>query len=131
MVCLDTSFIIDILRGNEEVIKKKQELDESGEMIHVPAPVIVELIGGAHLKGKKQREIEEIKNFLSTTIVLPLNKESAILAGEIFSSLMGSGEIMGSEDVMIAAISIQNNETLVTRNQKHFGRIKQLTIEPY
>lgn len=131
MVCLDTSFVIDLLRGNNNIIKTKEKLDETGDIIHIPAPVIVELISGANLKGKKEIETKKIKDFLSTTIVLPLDKECAFLAGEIESELMQRGENIEIEDILIAAISIQNNETLVTRNEKHFRRIKQLTIEPY
>lgn len=32
---------------------------------------------------------------------------------------------------MIAAISISNNETLITKNKKHFERIEGLKIETY
>ena len=131
MVCLDTNFIIDILHGNDLVKKKKLELDEAGTLIYTPAPVVVELIAGAHLKGKKEKEIEEIKKFLSTTFILPLNYECAIKAGEIVSDLMQRGILIGIEDAMIAAIAIKNNEPLVTKNLKHFERIPELKIEGY
>lgn len=35
------------------------------------------------------------------------------------------------EDIMIAAIAITNNEKLITRNEKHFRRIKGLEVEGY
>ena len=131
MVCLDTTFIIDVLRGNEVAKKKKEEIDEIGELNYTPTPVIVELIAGAHLKGKKEKEIEEIKRFLSTTFALPLDFECAVKAGEIVSELMQKGILIGVEDAMIAAISIQNNEALVTRNLKHFEKIPGLKVEGY
>ncbi len=131
MVCLDTTFIIDVLRGNEEVRKKKEEFDQIGELNYTPTPVIVELVGGAHLKGKKEKEIEEIKRFLSTTFILPLDYECAIKAGEIVSELMQKDILIGPEDAMIAAIAIQNNEALVTRNLKHFEKIPGLKVEGY
>ena len=54
------------------------------------------------------------------TITLPLDKESAILAGEIELNLKEKGIVIELEDIMIAAISIQNNEALITKNLKHF-----------
>ena len=63
--------------------------------------------------------------------MLDLDKNSAILAAKIEADLRNNGEIIDVEDIMIAAISINNNETLVTRNKKHFERIKDLKIETY
>ena len=39
------------------------------------------------------------------------------------------GEILDLADIMIAAIVIVNNETLLTKNIKHFKRIPELIIE--
>ncbi len=131
MVCLDTSFVIDLLRGRKEIIETKKTLDELGEVIYVPTPVIVEIISGVNLKGKKEEETKKIKEFLSTTTVLSLDEESAFIAGEIESNLIQSGEMIDIEDIMIASIAISNNETLVTKNKKHFEKIKELKIETY
>ncbi|MBS3136929.1 hypothetical protein J4232_00725 [Candidatus Woesearchaeota archaeon] len=35
------------------------------------------------------------------------------------------------QDSMIAGIAIRNNESVLTRNTKHFERIDNLTIETY
>lgn len=131
MVCLDTSFVIDLLRKNGKVDKFIEKFDSTGEQIYVPSPVIVELISGANLKQNKERETNEIKSFLATTFVLPLDEQSAIRAGEIEAELEKAGEIIDTEDIMIAAIALQNEEKLITRNAKHFERIEKLEIEGY
>ncbi len=131
MVCLDTSFIIDVLRGNEVVKKLKDSIDIANEAISVAAPTIMELVKGAYLSNKPDLEKQKILNFLSSLIALNLNKESAILAGEIEANLTQQGEIIELEDIMISAIVIANEETLITRNKKHFDKIKNLKTLTY
>ena len=63
--------------------------------------------------------------------MLNLDKDSAILAGKIEANLIKKGEIIDLEDIMIGAIAIINDETLITRNIKHFSKIKNLKIQSY
>jgi len=132
MVCLDTNFIIDIIKGKINI----ETLDEfKGYPISITTPSIVEIIRGLYLKSTSQNvkhnEEENIENMLNSLNVLPLNKESAILTGKIQAQLINKGEDIGITDIMIASICIKNNETLVTRNEKHFERIKELKIQTY
>ena len=133
MVCLDSSIVIDILRGKESVKAIENKFDSSNEEIFIPSPVIIELIRGIYLKDaiRNIKEKEEINNFLYSFVVLDLNKESAIKAGEIEAELRNAGEMIDLEDIMIGAITLQNNETLITRNKKHFEKIRGLKIEGY
>ncbi len=135
MVCLDSSVIIDILKGKESVEAIENKFDFNGEEIFIPSPVIIELIRGIYLKNSikniKENERNKINNFLSSFIILDFNKESAIKTGEIEAELMNTGEIIDLEDVMIGAIALNNNETIITRNKKHFEKIKGLNVEGY
>jgi len=131
MVCLDTTFAVDMLRGREQVIKLEEKIDESDEDKTITTPTIMELSKGAILGNKPQEEKDKILRFLSSLTILDLEEDSALLAGEIEAKLRKKGEFIGVEDIMIAAICIINNETLVTRNKKHFEKIPNLKIESY
>ena len=131
MVCLETSFIIDVIRGEEQVSEIEKQLDKGSEAITVAAPTVMELVKGAELSNKPKSEKEKVHNFLSSLIILNLDKESAMLAGEIEAELRKKGEIIQIEDIMIGAIAKHNSETLITRNKKHFERITNLEIETY
>lgn len=48
--------------------------------------------------------------------------------GEIVGALVRVGEPIGVADSMIAATALANDLTLVTRNQKHFKRVRGLRI---
>jgi len=130
MVCLETTFLVDFFRGNKNAIEKYTEIKESNESIRVAVPSITEIISGASLNIKNE-EKEKAIEFFSNLEILELNKESAILAGEIEAGLILSGETIGIIDIMIGAICLSNNETLLTRNKKHFEKIKNLEIKSY
>ena len=131
MVCLETTFLVDFLRGKEEAESVFNDLVDRRSQITITSPSLMEIMSSAHNNQKKEelRKIEEV--ILSKVIILNLDKESAILAGEIDSELTLSGDSIGTTDIMIGAIAKHNNETLITRNKKHFERIKGLKIESY
>ncbi|MEK6811187.1 MAG: PIN domain-containing protein [Nanoarchaeota archaeon] len=135
MVCLDSCFIIDIIKGLKEAVKLEQEIDNSNEDVTIATPVITEIIVGLNLTRTKKysspEEKDKVMNLINSLHVLDLDKESAILAGEIQAELENKGEIIDIEDIMIGAIAKHNNELLITRNKKHFEKIQGLKIISY
>ncbi|MEK6928114.1 MAG: PIN domain-containing protein [Nanoarchaeota archaeon] len=131
MVCLDTSFIVDILRGNKEVTSILSKFDNLNISKSIPSPVLSEIFQGMHLSKDLKQEQDKIMQLMNSLEILSLTQESSILAGKISSNLLNSGQDIGLVDCMIAAIAITNNETLITRNLKHFGKIENLKIESY
>ena len=135
MVCLDTTFLIDVIHGEKKVEELEDELDNGSNKIFITSLSIAELIKGLNLKKNSifvnTKEKEKIKYFISEIDILSFDKESAIIAGEIEADLINHGEIIGVEDIMIASICIKNNERLITRNKKHFEKIKDLKIKSY
>ena len=131
MACLDTNFIIDFIKGKIDI----EEVNQLGEFISISSPSIVEIIRGLHLKKTlqhiKQNEEEKIENTLNSLNILQLNKESAKIAGRLQAELINKGEDIGIIDILIAAITLLNNETLITRNKKHFEKIPNLKIQTY
>jgi len=131
MVCLDSSFLVDLLRGNDDTSNFLEKYESAGENIFVSSISLAELIKGAYLSANPQKEESKVKGLISSFLELPFNNECAFLAGKIEAELISKGEIIGVEDVMIAATAIQNNELLITRNKKHFEKIKELKIGGY
>lgn len=128
MVYLDTSFIIDLLRGDKSIKNKLKQLEKP---LKITTTSVMEIITGSELSNNKSSEKEKIKELLQSLIVVPFDKKCAIKAGVIEAKLIKSGKRIEIEDVMIAATAIVNNDVLVTRNIKHFEKIKDLKIERY
>lgn len=135
MVCLDTTFLIDVLRGRALVEQLEKQLPLQKNMITVASPSVMELVKGLHLAATAlrvtKRELSRITEIISSLEVLSLDKDSAVLAGEIEAFLVNAGATIDLEDIMIAAIAIKNDESLVTRNAKHFKRIPRLKVISY
>lgn len=131
MVCLDTSFIVDVLRGDKKLVDIEKYLEEKNEDILVPAPAVSELIKGAYLSDRPEEEKEKVIDFLSKLIVLNFDKDGAIISGKIEAELIKKGMMIDLEDIMIASISMRNDEKLLTTNKKHFDRIEGLRVEVY
>jgi len=131
MVCFDTTFLIDLLRGKNGLDLLSKEFDYGSESISIASPSIIEIIRGLKLGNIDEDENEKVSELISSINVLNLDKDSAILAGKIEASLIKKGEIIDLEDIMIGAIAIINDETLITQNIKHFSKIKNLKIRSY
>ena len=135
MVCLDSSFVIDIIKGVNEAVSRRQEIDSSNEEISIATPAIKEVMLGLYLnrtqKYSSKEERGNVEELINSLIALDFDKESAILAAKIQAELENRGEIIDIEDIMIGAIARHNNETLITRNKKHFEKIPGLKIESY
>jgi len=129
MVVLDTSFIIDLIRNNSEAVRVSEGLD-SGE-VSIATPTIVELVRGLGSKNVRVHEKEKVFELIDSFNILDLDKDCAILAGGIEDSLRKTGDRIDIIDIMIGAITIENDDVLITRNTRHFQRINGLNCREY
>ncbi len=130
MKCLDTDFLIAILRGKPEARGKLRELDDEGRQ----ATTIVnsfELFYGAHRSRDKKGSVRKVRNLLERLDVLPLSMESSERAGENSAYLASQGESVDFRDATIAAVAVSNGLTLVTNNKNHFSRFRDLELESW
>lgn len=61
----------------------------------------------------------------------PFDDRAAEEYGLIRADLTARGQMIGIHDIMIAAIALANNLTVVTHNTAEFGRVKGLLIEDW
>jgi len=127
MVCLDTDVIVHFLRKNEKSVELINKILESKQKIKITSINEFELWKGIYKIYNKNRE-NSLKQFLSCIQIMPLDSNSSRKAAEIFQSLESEGNPVDALDVMIAAIAIINDESVLTLNRKHFERIKGLKL---
>lgn len=130
MVCLETTFLVDLLRGKKEVEELKDQLYSTERVLAVASPTIMELWTGALLSTHKERELAKVRELLQSLQILILDEKSAQMTGEIEANLLKNGVTIGTADMMIAGIAQTNGETLVTRDA-HFARIPGLRMLKY
>jgi tRNA(fMet)-specific endonuclease VapC len=78
-----------------------------------------------------EKKLSSIRKFLNLFTIYELSKEAADIYTDIKADLYKSGKLLDDADLMIAAITMANDATLVTHNTKHFSRIKGLKLEDW
>lgn len=130
MACLETTFLIDLLRGKKEVNEIKNNLDKTETSLTIAAPSIMEIWSGAILAKVHSLEKESIIELINSLEVLFLDDNSAKEAGKIEADLLRKGITIETEDIMIAAIARLHGETIVTRDA-HYSHIPGLRLLKY
>jgi predicted nucleic acid-binding protein len=131
MPCLDTNFLIELIRGNREAQQKASSLQSSGIPVKTTSINACELYKGAYKSMRPEDNIKEIESMLENITVLDFDQKSSKKAAKIMEELRAAGQSLSAMDIMIAAITLANNETLLTKDTEHFKRIKQLRIETW
>jgi len=90
-----------------------------------------ELTFGAYRGANPARKLETLSLFLAQLESLPFDDAAADVYGLLRTDLTEKGMIIGPNDLMIAAIAVANNVTIVTHNTREFGRIAGLAIEDW
>jgi tRNA(fMet)-specific endonuclease VapC len=60
---------------------------------------------------------------------LPFDDAAAEIYGQIRATLTAQGNVIGPNDLLIAAIALANGSILVTRNIHEYSRVSGLSIE--
>jgi tRNA(fMet)-specific endonuclease VapC len=129
MFCLDTNIVIGIVNGRTPAIEARfrQEMDRAG--IALSAVALFELRYGYAKSDRRTRMEALLAAFLEPGIqILPFDSEDAAEAGEIRAALERAGTPIGPYDILIAAQAKRRSATLVTLNNREFGRIKGLSV---
>jgi tRNA(fMet)-specific endonuclease VapC len=129
---LDTNVLSELLkkRPHPGVVSRVEDLRP--EQAATSVVCIAELRYGAarrHDGGALGARIT--RELLPQLRILPLGLPAAVRAGEILADLAERGEPIGLEDVYIAATALENQLTAVTRNLRHFSRIRDLAAESW
>ena len=128
MKLLDTTFLIDILKGKPETTA----------ILHGQDPLLTtqinmyEIITGLFFKNLPPSKILQVRELFEDVRVLPLDERAIVKAAEICAELMKKGEMIEDCDCLIAGIALSNGvSAIVTKNIKHFERIKGIKVERY
>jgi len=128
MYLLDSCTISDFMKGEINTTKKLKSV--SPAIIYTSTITQMEITYGLIRKfDSSHRYFEFLKEFFSAITILSFNEEAANSAAIIRKVLEEKGTPIGAYDILIAAIALSENLTLVTSNEKEFLRVDNLIIE--
>jgi tRNA(fMet)-specific endonuclease VapC len=123
---LDTDILSDPFKGiNVNVGRNASAYRQAFGYLTLSAITVMEIVSGLQRVQSPSR-IQKFMNNISGEEVLPFDKVTGKLAGEIAGDLERIGQPIGTADPMIASIALQHGLELVTGNTAHFQRIRQL-----
>lgn len=121
---LDTNIVIALSVNDEAVL---ENLDEDAAT-YVPSIVVGELFFGAYRSARVQENLARTVEFAANNTVLACDADTARRYGQVRNQLRRAGRPIPENDVWIAAIALQYDLTLVSRDS-HFDSVESLEVE--
>lgn len=125
---LDTNIIVYAKNKRPEIVLKRFRQYKPGD-ICISAIALAELEYCAFNSSKPAQNRAALLTFLSNIEVIPFDILAARAYGEIRFDLKSRGELIGANDLLIAAHARSLGYTLITNNTREFERIEGLLLE--
>jgi tRNA(fMet)-specific endonuclease VapC len=125
---LDTDICIHARRRRSPELLARFDKLERGEAV-LSVITYGELLYGARKSVDPERALRTIDEFASLFDIVPVTMETARIYGVLRASLASRGEMIGGNDLWIAAQAKLAGLTLVTGNEREFRRVVDLRIE--
>jgi tRNA(fMet)-specific endonuclease VapC len=125
---LDTNICIYIRQKRpDEVLRRFRRLQPGEAALSVIT--YGELLYGAAKSTERESALERLRELIHLLPALPLPEQAAETYGAIRAELEAKGEMIGNNDLWIAAHALASGLTLVTNNEKVFRRVRGLKIQ--
>jgi tRNA(fMet)-specific endonuclease VapC len=122
-VLLDTNILIALLAGEAAVLEQLN----TATAVYIPSIALGELYYGAQKSARASDNIFRIDELGAAAAVLGCDAETAARYGEIKAALRTRGTPIPENDIWIAAIAVQHELEVVTRDT-HFDLVDGLAV---
>lgn len=128
LLVLDTNYYSALAKNDPRVIL----LIRHSEEIALPHTVIGELLGGFHYGSQFDKNYKDLNRVLAkpTCRVLMPSIETANIYGRLYANLKKRGKMIPTNDIWIAALTIEYEGTLATYD-KDFNAIRDIKLVKY
>lgn len=124
---LDTNIVIYVLKRRP--IQVLDIFNQNTNRMAISSITLSELIYGAEKSQNISKNLEAVEDFISHLEVLSYDQKTSQTYGQIKAKLENNGEIIGENDIHIAAHAISQGLILVTNNLNEFRRVPHLSLE--
>jgi tRNA(fMet)-specific endonuclease VapC len=124
---LDTNIVIYVMKRKPiEVLGK---FNENSARMAMSVITLSELFHGAENSSRVSDNLLAIEDFVSRIEVLPYMTKASQHYGAIRAALEKRGQVIGVNDLHIAAHARSEGLTVVTNNTDEFARVPSLMVE--
>lgn len=125
---LDTNICIYIIKKRHQSVLDKFADLEVGE-VGMSAITYGELLYGAYKSKACEQALATIETLCDFIPVMPLSVHVSDVYAQTRTDLERQGQLIGNNDLWIAAHCLDLGLTLVTNNEREFSRVQDLTVE--
>lgn len=125
----DTTFLIDFQRE-----RKSRQPGRAHRFLETDADkgaYLSVVAYGEYAEGFDSPSDPAFVSVVESFEILPVTRKSAERYGEIARSLRADGRLIGSNDLWIAAVALENDLPLVSADTNHLGRVPGLQLLGY
>jgi tRNA(fMet)-specific endonuclease VapC len=127
MYLIDTDTVIYALKGDEQVLKHFQETAAEPKALSVVT--YGELLYGALKSRRRQENLARVRRLQEIFPIVEATNAIMETYAAIKADIETRGKPLDDFDLVIAATAISLGYRLVTNNERHFRRIKELKLE--
>jgi predicted nucleic acid-binding protein len=127
-VLLDTSFLIDLMNGDEGAVATARELERDLIQQRVSAMTLFELHYGVVRASQSEDEQQKVENVLSSKPVHPADTAVMRNAGRLSGELSNDGTPVDDGDVTIAATADVVDEPVLTTDETTGVSVSSLAL---
>ena len=127
---LDTSFLIDLMNGDEDAVAKARESETELVQQRLSSMTLFELYYGVARATDSEAEREKIEQVLASKPVHPADSAIMRKAGRRSGELMNEGNAVADGDMIIGMTAEVVDEPVLTRNVDDFERLG-VDVETY
>ena len=131
MVCLDTTFLVDLVRAKPEAEKKLRHFLENDDRITTTPVNAAELYDGAYSTKSGRTEANRVGGLLEHLELLEVSLAVCEKYGRLVNDLKAKGSPIGDLDTLIASTALVHRQILLTRNKAHFEKVRGLVVETW
>lgn len=126
---LESTFLVDLERAHHRGVPDPAvaflEANHDARL-YLPFVVAGEMASGISMRDRARWEA-----FLAPFYVLPSTPEVSWQFGRAYRHLRDNGNLIGANDLWIAATGLAYEMPVLTRNVDHFRRVPGLDVESY
>ena len=124
---LDTDILSAIMRKNPSATLRARSYLEVHRQFTFSVITRYEVLRGLLAKGAA-KQLAAFDRLCATSRVLPLTDSIIVQAATVYADLHRRGELISDADILIAATAITYGLAVVTNNEAHFRRIRDLQV---
>jgi tRNA(fMet)-specific endonuclease VapC len=127
---LDTNIVTAYLKRHPSVRQRIRAAERAGRPVRLNAVSYYETKRGLLAIGAV-RQLAAFERLWRVLGIVMIDQAVLDKAAELYAELRASGQLIEDADLLIAAIALVHDMTLVTNNTAHFTRITSLQIEDW